>query len=365
MATVVTGWGKCLPPAVLTNDDLADFMDTSDAWIRPRTGIAERRVSHVGMTELAYVAAARAMAAAGLEPADCDAVIVATASPDLLIPNTASRVQHKLGNTAAAAFDINVGCCGFIYGLTVANGLISTGVHERILVIGAERLTPILDWTIRDSAILFGDGAGAVVLERADQSNGQTGLLGAYLACNPVPGEALMATDLGTPPSPPGPRKPFNLQFDGREVFRHAVPGMVNASLRALERAGLSVDDVDLLVPHQANLRIVEAVGKKLPFDAAKVVTNLQRYGNTSAASIPIALCEAIEEGRVDPGATLLIAAFGAGLTSAAAVIGWGQRVTPKAAAEAELPACNETARQLIDPALDFQRAWHAERESG
>lgn len=364
MATVITGWGKCLPPAVLSNDDLAEFMDTSDAWIRPRTGIAERRISHVGMAELAYVAAARAMAAAGLEPDDFDAVIIATASPDLLIPNTASRVQHKLGNRTAAAFDINVGCCGFVYGLTIASGLISSGVHDRVLVIGAERLSPIMDWTMRDSAILFGDGAGAVVLERSASESAPAGILGAYLACDPVPGDALMATDLGTPPSPPGPRKPFNLQFDGREVFKHAVPGMVKASQHALERAGLGIEDVDLLVPHQANLRIVEAVGKKLQFDAANVVTNLQRYGNTSAASIPIALCEALEGGRVSPGATVLMAAFGAGLTSAAAVIRWGERVQALGTTDADLQPCNLTAREIIDPALQFQRSWHADDQA-
>lgn len=356
MATQITGWGKCLPPAVLSNHDLAEFMDTSDDWILPRTGIHERRVSHVGMTELAHVAAARALAAAGCDADDFDALIVATASPDLLIPNTASRVQLKLGNRQAGAFDINVGCCGFVYGLAVANGLIETGVHQRIVVIGAERLTPILDWTIRDSAILFGDGAGAVVLEATD---GTAGFLGAYLACDPVPGDSLMATDLGTPPSPPNPPKPFDLHFDGREVFRHAVPGMVSASHAALSSAGINIDAISLLVPHQANMRIVEAVGRKLPISADRVVTNMYHYGNTSAASIPIALCEAAETGRVDSGANLLLAAFGAGLTSAAAVIRWGERTVALGKTSAELPANHCSARELIQPALTFQENYH------
>lgn len=358
MATEITGWGKCLPPAVLTNDDLGEFMDTSDDWIRPRTGIGERRISHVGMVDLAYVAAARAMAATGLASHEFDAVIVATASPDLMIPNTASRVQLKLGNSSAAAFDINVGCCGFVYGLTIAHGLIETGVHQRIIVIGAERLSPIMDWTLRDSAILFGDGAGAVVLE-AGKAGAATGVVGAYLACDPEPGEALMAMDLGTPPSPPAPPKPFDLRFDGREVFRHAVPGMANASHQALDRAEVGIAEIDLLVPHQANLRIVEAVGKKLPIDKNKVFTNLQHYGNTSAASIPIALCEAVESGAVAAQSTILMAAFGAGLTSAAAVVNWGQRVLPADVSAADLVPCDQTARQLIDPALKFQRGYH------
>jgi 3-oxoacyl-[acyl-carrier-protein] synthase-3 len=357
MASVITGWGKCLPPAILTNDDLATFLDTTDEWIRPRTGIGERRVSHVGMTDLAHVAAARALAAAGHAEGDFDAVIVATSSPDLLIPNVASRVQLLLGNSTAAAFDMNVGCCGFVYGLAVAGGLIDSGVAERVVVIGAERLSLILDWTKRDSAILFGDGAGAVVVELQP---GDAGLISAELACDPRPGAALMATDLGTPPSPPGPRKPFNLQFDGREVFRHAVPGMVNASRAAMTKAGITVADIDLLVPHQANLRIIEAVGKKLPIADDKVATNLQHYGNTSAASIPIALCEAIEAGRVAPGATILLTAFGAGLTSAAAVLRWGERTTPLQESAAELPACAQTARALIEPARQFHAAYHA-----
>lgn len=357
MAGVVTGWGKCVPPAAMTNDDMAAVMDTSDEWIVTRTGIRERRIAHVGMVELAHVAAAQAQAAAGLEPDDFDGIIVATASPDSLIPNAASRVQLALGNTSAAALDVNVGCCGFVCALALANGLIATGVHQRVLVVGAERLTPLLDWTKRDSAILFGDGAGAVLLE----ANGEgRGLLGAYLDCDPRPGESLMVGDLGTTNMQMRAAQPFDLHFDGREVFRNAVPGMVKAARIALERAGTDVADIAQLIPHQANLRIVEAVGKKLPMDGARVFTNLQRYGNTSAASIPLALCEALEAGRVQPGDRLLFAAFGAGLTSAAAVLEWGDRAAPLGLSNVVLPPCAATALELIDPTRRFQEAWHA-----
>lgn len=356
MGAVITGWGKCVPPAVLGNDVLETFMDTSDEWITSRTGIRERRISHVGMVELSTVAAARALAAAGVAEDEFDCLILATASADLHIPNAASRVQLALGNRGAAALDTNVGCCGFAYGLAMANGLIESGVHSRVVVIGAERLTTILDWTQRDSAILFGDGAGAVVVEAGPSGEG---VLGAFLACDPVPGESLMVADLGNTPAHQRSSSPYDLNFDGREVFRHAVPGMVSASHRALARSGLSIADIDLLVPHQANLRIVEAVGKKLPIDPAKVFTNLQRYGNTSAASIPLALTEALEAGRVAPGDRLLFTAFGAGLTSAAVVVKWGERTEPLATSDRELPPCGQSAMELVAPALNFQRQWH------
>jgi len=356
MGAVITGWGKCVPPAVLGNDVLATFMDTSDEWVTTRTGIRERRISHVGMVELSTVAAARALAAAGVAEDDFDCLILATASADLHIPNAASRVQLALGNRGAAALDTNVGCCGFAYGLAMANGLVESGVHSRVVVVGAERLTTILDWTQRDSAILFGDGAGAVVVEKGNE---EEGVLGAFLACDPVPGEALLVSDLGNTPAHQRRRSPYELNFDGREVFRHAVPGMVKAAHQALARAGLTLDDIDLLVPHQANLRIVEAVGKKLAIDPAKVFTNLQRYGNTSAASIPLALTEALEAGRVTPGSNLLFTAFGAGLTSAAVVVRWGERVMPLGVSDRELPPCGESAMELLAPALDFQRHWH------
>jgi 3-oxoacyl-[acyl-carrier-protein] synthase-3 len=357
MPAAITGWGKCLPPAVMTNADLGTFLDTSDDWIVPRTGIRERRIAHVGMAALATVAASRALAAAGRAPDDFDTLILATATPDLLIPNVASRVQLELGNTTAAALDANVGCCGFVYGIAMARGLIETGVSRRAVVIGAERLSSMLNWTERDSAILFGDGAGAVVMEY-DEAPG--GLLAAHLACNPEPGAALMSPDFGAPRYPLGPRKHPTLMFDGREVFRHAVPGMIAASKQALAQIGMELNEIDLVIPHQANLRIIEAITKKLNLNADKVFTNLHKYGNTSAASIPIALAEALEEGRIKPGNRLLLPAFGAGLTSAAAIVQWGERTTPLESSAAALPECKKTAVELIQPALDFQRETQA-----
>ncbi len=359
MGAIVTGWGKCVPPAVLTNDDLAGFLDTNDEWVAARTGIHERRISHVGMVELSTVAASRALAAVGVVLYVFVCLILATASFDLLIPFSASRVQLMLGNRNAAALDTNVGCCGFTYGLALANGLVESGVNSRVLLIGAERLTTILDWTQRDSAILFGDGAAAVVVEPG--KTGQ-GMLGAFLACDPVPGESLMVGDLGNAAPHERQTGPYDLHFDGREVFRNAVPGMVKAGHTALQRAGLSLDDVDLLIPHQANLRIIEAVGKKLPMDSARVFTNLQHYGNTSAASIPLALCEALEKGRIKAGANLLFTAFGAGLTSAAAVLRWGERIEALGKSERHLPACDLTAMELLQPSLEFQRRWHRDQ---
>lgn len=359
MGAVITGWGKCVPPAVLSNDELSRFMDTSDEWVVSRTGIRERRISHVGMAELSRVAASNALAAAGVADDAFDCIIVATASPDSTVPNSASRVQLALGNTTAAAMDINVGCCGFVYGLAAANGLIATGVHSRVLVIGAERLTTILDWTQRDSAILFGDGAAAVVVEAGEPDEG---VLGAYLACNPVPGGSLLVGDLGTVHANERRAAPYELHFDGREVFRNAVPGMVRAAGIALERAGITLDQVDWLIPHQANLRIVEAVGKKLPMADERVYTNLQKYGNTSAASIPLALCEALEEGAIGAGQHLLFTAFGAGLTSAALVLRWGRRTTVLEGARAELAPYSGSAFALLQPVLEFQRAWHSSR---
>ncbi len=346
MPAMITGWGKCLPPAVLTNDDLATIMDTSDEWITSRTGIRERRVSHVGVADLGYVSAMRALAAAGREPEQVGAVILATASPDLLIPNTASRIQELIGNDGASAFDINAGCCGFIYGLALANGLIETGVHESVLVVGAERLSFYLDWSKRDSAVLFGDGAGAALLE---PGVGGAGVLAADLGCEPEAGEALMIANFGTVMDLSSwDGGPFDQRFDGQEIFRRAVRGMHECSMSALKRAGLEINDCSMLIPHQANLRIVESLGKRLRFDADRVFTNLQRYGNTSAATVPIALTESLEEGLIKPGDNLLMTAFGAGLTRAAAVLRWGERTTPVANATAELPPCEKSALDLI-----------------
>lgn len=255
MRGAITGWGKCLPPAVLTNQDIAGFLDTDDEWIRSRTGIHERRVSHVGVTQLAAVAGARAMACAGVIADNIDAVILATTSPEVLIPSTASRVQKALNIPHAAAFDLNAGCTGFMYALANANGLIASGVHQRILLIGAERLTFYLDWRDRNTAVLFGDGAGAVVLEATDDGSG---VLASSLHCDAEAGEILMIPDFGTVMDMTKQPEPLTLQFDGREIFKRAVKGMAGCLQEAAERAGVSLADCDQLIPHQANQRIIE-----------------------------------------------------------------------------------------------------------
>ncbi len=356
MSTVITGWGKCVPPGVLSNDDIAEFLDTSDEWIRTRTGIHERRISHVDVSELAYVAACRALAAAGLEPDDIDGIILTSASPELIIPNTASRLQEKLGVKGIAAMDINSGCCGFVYSMAVAHGLISTGTHKRMLIVGAERLSFFIDWTQRDSAVLFGDGAGAAIVEAGPEGEG---LLAAELGCEAEAGRALMIPDFGS-----GMDRwtldagRLELLFDGQEIFKRAVRAMCTLSHSVLDDAGLTLEDVDLLIPHQANLRIIESVGKRLGFAERpdQVFSNLHRYGNTSAASIPLALVEALEQGRVKPGDLILFPAFGAGLTRAAMLMRWGQRVDPISVSPVELPPCELSARELIQPSLEFAR---------
>lgn len=346
----ITGWGKCLPPAVLSNDDLSTFLDTSDDWVYSRTGIKSRRISHVNTSVLASVAAQHALAAAGLEAGQLDCVILATASPDTLVPSAASAVQQQLGAHRAAVFDINAACTGFIYGLSVGSALIKAGSMQKVLVIGAERLTHYLDWTLRDTAVLFGDGAGAVVLEASDA---RVGLLADKLGCDADAREILYIPDSGTA----RPRFAqidglFAINFEGKEIFRRAVKGMGDAAAFVLDQAGVSPEQIDLVIPHQANIRIIDTLAKKMDMPPDKVMINIEQYGNTSAATVPIALCEALEQGRIRPHSTLLTAAFGAGLTWGAAVIKWGERVTPVATSQAGLPPCEQSALELLAPAI-------------
>jgi 3-oxoacyl-[acyl-carrier-protein] synthase-3 len=346
----ITGWGKCMPPAILTNDDIAGVIDTSDEWIRTRSGIRERRVSHVPCSDLATVAARRALAAAGAEADEVDYMIIATCTPDTVIPSTAARVQKKLGARNAAVVDLNAGCSGFIYGLQTATALIRAAGYRKILLVGAERITWFLNWSHRETAVLFGDGAGAVVVEPSEH---ETGLLAAHLGCEGEAYEALELPNFGTA----GDRfvenyAAFEVNFDGREIFRRAVRGMAGETRKVLEQTGLSNEDVDLIIPHQANLRIIESLASHLGVDMAKVMVNIDRYGNTSAATIPVALCEAIEGGRVAPGANLLLAAFGAGLTRGAGLVRWGERTEPLASSDAVLPDCDQTALEILGPAI-------------
>ncbi len=342
----ITGWGKCMPPAVMTNNDLATFMDTSDEWIYSRTGMRERRISHVEVDELAYVAAARAIACAGLEPNDIDGIIFGTTTPTTLAPNCASYVQKRLGNEAAAAFDLNSACTSFLFGLSSAASLIANGVMKRVLVIGAEKLSWAVDWNNRNVAVLFGDGAGAVVLEASDEPKG---VLSSKLGCYGEVRESLAINNFGTGFDRNADcYSKLSWDFDGQEIFKRATRGMVQATEEALERAGVSLDDVNVVVPHQANSRIIEAVAKRLNVPMDKVMMNVDRYSNTSAATIPVALCEALESGLIKPNALVAIPAFGAGLTWGASIVRWGDRVTPKQLSDVELPACDKSAIELV-----------------
>ena len=348
----ITGWGKCMPPAVMTNDDMASVIDTSDEWIRSRSGISERRVSHVPVSDLAAVAGHRALAGAGLGPEDVELLIVATCSPDTVIPSTAAHVQKKMGASNAAVFDLNAGCSGFIYSLEVATAMIRSAGYKKALVIGAERITWFLNWSMRDTAVLFGDGAGAVVLEASEE---ECGLLASHLGCEGDALEALLLPNFGTA----GNRfvenyAKFDVSFDGREIFRRAVRGMAKEINHVLTELGLSNADIDFIIPHQANARIIESLAHHLSVPMSQVALNIQNYGNTSAATIPVALCELLEEGRIKPGDRLLLAAFGAGLTRGAGLIRWGERVTPLAESDAELPPCDQTALEIMGEAIKY-----------
>jgi len=347
----ITGWGKCLPPTVLSNDELSQFVETSDEWIRTRTGIETRHISHVNTSELARVAGSRALAAAGLDATELDLIIIATCSPDTLIPNIASKVQLELGAGKAAAFDMNAACTGFLYGLETATRMIQAGNYNHVLVIGAERLSWYLDWNQRDTAVLFGDGAGAVVLSRTEQA---CGLLDAQLGCDPEGRAVLAIPEFGTGMDRYNPDSGhFVFDFVGREIFRRAVRGMDAAARTVLERAKLNSDDIDIVIPHQANKRIIEALCDHAGIPIEKAFVNINKYGNTSAATVPIALCEAVEQGRIQPGNTILSAAFGAGLTWGASVIKWGSRTTPLAESDACVSECRQTATELLANAID------------
>jgi 3-oxoacyl-[acyl-carrier-protein] synthase-3 len=346
----ITGWGKCVPPAVLTNDQIASVIDTSDEWIRTRSGIRERRVSHVPNSDLASVAGMRAMAAADVSVEDIDLLIVATCTPDTVIPSTAAHVQRKIGARNAAVFDLNAGCSGFIYSLEVATSMIRSGSFKKALVIGSERITWLFNWSNRDTAVLFGDGAGAVVVE---PSAGESGLLYSHLGCEGEAADALQVPNFGTA----GNRfvdnyEVFDVQFDGREIFRRAVKGMTRETNIVLKKLGMTDADIDRIIPHQANLRIIESLAKHLSVEMSKVEVNIDKYGNTSAATIPVALVEALEAGRIKSGDNVLLAAFGAGLTRAAGLLRWGDRVTPLKQSDAELEACHQTALEIVSESI-------------
>ncbi|MFM7460654.1 MAG: ketoacyl-ACP synthase III [Burkholderiales bacterium] len=342
----LTGWGKCLPPAVLTNDDLSTFLPTDDAWIVQRTGMKERRISHVCGLELSYVAAQRALACAGIEAADVDFIIYGSCSFDEHVPNTASGLQARLGASKAAAMDVNTACTSFLYGMSTATAFIQSGVAKNVLVIGVEHISKFMDWQNRNVSVLFGDGAAAAVFQASDKPEG---VIAQKLQCYAEARQTLRVRGKGALYSNVGVYYgDTRWDFDGQEIFKKAVTGMGDASVAVLEQAGVTIDDVDLVVPHQANLRIIEAVAKRAGASMDKVFLTVHKYGNMSAATAPVALVDALEEGRVKPGGLVLIPAFGAGLTLSAHLVRWGGRVTPIATSDAELPPCDRTALEMV-----------------
>ncbi len=324
----ITGWGHYAPERVIPNTELEQMVETNDEWIRTRTGIQRRHVVAPGQatSDLATRAATVALERAGLQAADLDLVIVATTSPDLLLPSTAALVQTKLGAHNAGAMDMNAACCGFMYALSAASAMIKGGGVQRILLCGAETISPYINWQDRNTCILFGDAAGAVVLEASDKPHG----LHAYrLGAIPNTAEMLWikaGATLNPITHASLDRHENCIQMNGSEVFKHAVRAMVDASLDVLKQVDCNPADIDLLIPHQANLRIIEAVAKRLELPLERTVINIQEYGNTSAASIPLALAEAADAGRLHTGDKVLLAAFGGGLTWAAGFLTWGGR---------------------------------------
>ena len=321
----VTGWGRYAPAQVLTNADLERMVDTSDEWIRTRTGIRERRVAaaHETTASMGAVAGLRAIATAGLEPDDIDLILLGTLTPDYWMPSTAALVKEAIGNTRATAFDVMAACSGFVYGFATAQAYIQAGLAKHVLVIGAELLTRFLDYTDRSTCILFGDGAGAVVLSASEEPGGALGVemttepLGAYMIWLPAGGSK-------APPSRETiSRGEHYVRMEGNATYRFATKTMATTALESIRRSGLQPDDIDLFIPHQANIRIIEAVAKGLGLPMDKMFVNLDKYGNTSAASIPVALAEAVNEGRVKVGDNVTIVAFGAGFTSGAVTIEW------------------------------------------
>jgi 3-oxoacyl-[acyl-carrier-protein] synthase-3 len=321
----VTGWGRYAPAQVLTNADLEKMVDTSDEWIRTRTGIRERRVAAANETtaSMGAVAGLRAIHTAGIRPDEIDLILLATLTPDYWMPSTAALVKEAIGNTKATAFDVMAACSGFVYGFATAQAYIQAGLAKHVLVIGSELLTRFLDYTDRSTCILFGDGAGAVVLSASEEPGGA---LGVEMTTEPQ-GAYMIWLPAGGSKSPPSAetiaRGEHYVRMEGNQTYRFATKTMATTALESIRKSGLSPADVDLFIPHQANVRIIEAVAKGLDLPMDKMFINLDKYGNTSAASVPIALAEAVNEGCVKVGDNVTIVAFGAGFTSGAVTIEW------------------------------------------
>ena len=321
----IIGIGSYVPEGTLTNDDLEKMVDTTDEWIRERTGISKRhRVDEKTATsDLAKEAALRALADAGLGPLDADMIIVATATPDMFFPSTACVVQKKTGAVNAVAFDVSAACSGFLYGLSIAENFVRSGAYRHVLVVGAETLTKITDWTDRGTCVLFGDGAGAAVVGKVGEGRG---LIASTLKSDGSMGDLLELPAGGSrmPPSEETLRRKLHyVKMEGNQLFKAAVKAMANVAATTLAEAGYTGDDLDLLVPHQANLRIIESTANRINVPREKVYINIEEYGNTSAASIPIALDEAKRRGILKEGMLIEMVSFGGGLTWACALMRW------------------------------------------
>jgi 3-oxoacyl-[acyl-carrier-protein] synthase-3 len=355
----LTGWGAYAPSLILTNADLEHMVETSDDWIVSRTGIRERRIAGPGETtaSMAAVAGLRAIATAGLAPDDIDLIIVGTLTPDYPMPSTAALVKDAIGNKRAAAMDVAAACSGFVYGYATAQAYISSGLARNVLVIGAETLSRYTDFTDRSTCILFGDGAGAAVLSASDEPGGTLGIemttepSGAYFIWLPAGGAARPANATTVAAGE------HFMKMKGTETFKMAVRTLGSTSLASLHRAGLELADVDLVVPHQANIRIIEALARSLDFPMEKVFVNLDCYGNTSAASVPLALTEAVAAGRVKQGDRLLLVAFGSGLTSGAITLQWTADPAARARAEGIGPGDVAVMPGYLEPVNPFPPA--------
>jgi len=363
----LTGWGGYAPSLVLTNADLERMVETNDEWIVTRTGIRERHIARPDETtaSMAAVAGLRAIATAGLQPDDIDLIIVGTLTPDYPMPSTAALVKEAIGNRRAAAMDLAAACSGFVYGYATAHAYVASGMYRHVLVIGAETLSRVTDWTDRGTAILFGDAAGAAVLSASDEPGGTLGIelttepSGAYYIWLPGGGAARPAGAATV-----DGREHF-IHMKGTETFKMAVRTLGSTATAAVRAAGLTLDEVDLVIPHQANYRIIEGLSKSLGFPMERVFVNVDCYGNTSAASVPLALAEAVAAGRVMRGDRLLFVAFGAGLTSGAIALQWTEDPANAARAAAIGPADVTIAPGYLGPTNPFPTAleWIRERD--
>jgi len=317
-SSVVTGCAAYLPERIMPNSELEAMVETSDAWIRERTGIAQRHIAAEGETtsDMATQAAKRALEKAGVSADEIDTIIVATSTPDKTMPSTATLVQQKLGNHGAAAFDVAAACSGFVYGMSIAHGLIASGQSKKLLVIGAETMSRIIDWEDRGTCILFGDGAGAVVVEAQDNTDR------GVKYCR-MQADGAHADILNTTGGVSSTQEAGTLFMSGREVFRHGVEKMANAVIAGAEQAGIALEDIDYVVPHQANIRIINSIAQKLGLREDQGIVTVDKHANTSAASIPLALAHACDEGLIKQGKILAMPALGAGLTWGCCIIKW------------------------------------------